>query len=422
MDAEDRARMALQAPAAAKENICSNAAGAGIYLQNSSAALKKMRSLFVRLINPIPITDPVEISSDELSLARELAIKHKVFPLVYSRIQSRRNFFYPARVVDEFLGQNRNLYLKGVALSAKMEGLEKEVSSLLASEGIPSVVIRGNAIAEELYGDPNSRTSSDIDILIKISDALHADQLLSDAGFHRNDNIPLKFWFYRIHHAVYHCPRTDNLIEIHWNFGIPSFFRLSSEEIWEGVITADSSRLRLSPEMSMLMLLIHHHMHSFRELKILADIIWSFHKYEDNIDWDSFYRKLSKAGLIKTALITISQIRSVWDEDIHDLKGLDLLYHKLQKNHRAGHILKSFFEMDLNKEYRFQHARDTLMARFALDGLSTIIRSYSKMLFPSPAVIKELYENKASWSLPMNYLKFIRWRVKSWRNTHTSEV
>lgn len=381
-----------------------------------------MKSLFIRLINPLPITDPIEVSSYELSLAGELAIKHKVFPLVYSRIQNRRNLFYPAPLVDEFLGQNRNLYLKGVALSAKQEALEREVSALLASKGIPYVVIRGNAIAEELYGDANSRTSSDIDILIKISDALHADQILSDAGFYRNDSIPLKFWFYRIHHAVYHCPRTDKLIEIHWNFGIPSFFRLSSEEIWEGVIATDSNRLKLSPEMSMIMLFIHHHMHSFREVKILADIVWSFHKYENNIDWESFHSKLSKAGLIKTALITVSQIRSVWDADIRDLKGLNVLYQNLQKTHSTGHILKSFFEMDLNRGYQFQHAGDTLMARFALDGISTVIRSYSKMLFPSPAVIKELYENKASWSLPMNYLKFIRWRVKAWRKTYTSEV
>ena len=177
----------------------------------------------------------------------------------------------------------------------------------MTERGIPSVVIRGNAIAKEIYDDPNCRASSDIDILVRLSDAIRADSVLSEAGYLRSDNLPLKFWFYRIHHAVYRHPESENIIEIHWNFGIPSFFRLSSEEIWAGVISTDSE-YRLSPEMAMIMLFIHHHMHSFRELKILVDTLWAFHRYQNVIDWENFSVKIQRIGLIKTTLITLNQI------------------------------------------------------------------------------------------------------------------
>jgi hypothetical protein len=36
----------------------------------------------------------------------------------------------------------------------------------------------------------------------------------------------------RIHYAVYRCPGTKELAEIHSTFGIPSFFRLASDDIW----------------------------------------------------------------------------------------------------------------------------------------------------------------------------------------------
>jgi len=182
--------------------------------------------------------------------------------LVYSQLQRYQGIIFPAEQVSGFLEESKSLYLKSAALSAQQEAIEKEFVSLLAREGIPSIVIRGNRIAQEIYNDPNCRTSSDIDVLIKISDALRADSILSTAGYSRNDSLPLKFWLYRIHHAIYYYPKTDNLIEVHWNFGIPSFFRLSSEKIWDGVISADSGQYKLSPEMFVIMLLMHHHMHA----------------------------------------------------------------------------------------------------------------------------------------------------------------
>jgi len=40
--------------------------------------------------------------------------------------------------------------------------------------------------------------------------------------------------------------------------------------------------------------------------------------------------------------------------------------------------------------------------------------SYFKTLFPVPEAIKELYGDRRNFTLPLNYLRFIKWRVREW--------
>ena len=298
--------------------------------------------------------------------------------------------------------------------SLKQEAIEKEITGFLREQGIPSVVIRGNKIAREIYDDPYCRTSTDIDILIKMSDALRVDAILTKKGYARNDTIDLKFWFYRIHHAVYRHPGTNDLIEIHWNFGIPSFFRLPPEEIWNEVISTDEGQYKLSPEMLMVMLLIHNHTHFFRELRILVDILWALQKYKSLIDWNKFALKLKRIGLVKTALITLSQIQNLWGDDVMKIVAIPVLRQELRGIRSVNQSLSSYFKLDSERQYGFQNLKDKFMVRFALDDISTVIFSFSKTLFPLPGVIKEFYTDKRNWTLPYNYLRFITWRVKEW--------
>ncbi len=210
--------------------------------------------------------------------------------------------------------ESKGLYLKSIAISVKQEAVENEIISLLRRRGIPAAVIKGNRIAKEIYDDLNCRTSADIDILIRRGDAIKVESVLSKAGYIGDSDIPLIYCLSRIHHTTYYHPQNNIPIEIHWRFGIPYFFKITSEEIWNEVIFADSGQARLTPEMLMIMLLIHHHSHSFRELKILVDILWSLYKYDNEIDWHKFAKRLRKIGLLKSTQIILSQVQSLWKE------------------------------------------------------------------------------------------------------------
>jgi hypothetical protein len=380
-------------------------------------AHNSMNSLFLQLICPLPFTGPVKITKNDLIEIREQAMRHNLFQLIYSQLQKYQMFIFPQDLANDFLKESKGLYLKGVALSAKQEAVENEVASLLRAKGIQSLIIRGNSLAKELYNDMNCRTSTDIDILIRESDVLSADSVLKENRYDRNDRIPLTFWLHRLHHAIYHYPGTSDIIELHWNFGIPSFFKLSPEDIWDEVTINDSEQLRLKPEMLIIMLLVHHHMHSFREIKILTDIVWSLHKYKNIIDWHMFALKIRQIGLVKITGITIKQIQKVWKEADEWISSIrDLLNEMQDMGYREPKALMSLFKLDFESQYSFQNYKDKLIARFALDNMSTIIFSFLKVLLPLPQAVKDFYEDKRNWALPFNYLRFIMWRVKEWTN------
>jgi hypothetical protein len=300
-------------------------------------------------------------------------------------------------------------------MSARQEAVENEVTSLLLQKGIPSMVIKGNRLANEIFQDPNCRVSSDIDILIHKVDAEKVDRILREQGYQGDTVAPVKYCLYRIHHAIYRHPGNNMLVEIHWHFGVPYFFRLTSDEIWREVGANDSGAMLLSPEMTLVMLLIHHHSHSFRQLKILVDILWTLYRYESVIDWRHFAMKIRKAGLVKTTLLSLHQIKTLWKKAPDDLKSFRALEREINnKGYTIPSIILSYFRMDINKDKARNIYKDKLIARFVLDSRSDILLSFPKTLFPVPEAIRELYRDGRNWTLPLNYLKFITWRVKEW--------
>ena len=374
-----------------------------------------MSELFLTLIHPFPIQKKSVLQRSDLAEIKSLGITHNLFQLVCSQLKKYELLFTPQELVKDFLEESKGLYLKNIVRSMQQEAVEREVITLLRKKGIPSVVIKGNALATEIYNDPNCRACCDIDILIKSSDIPRVDSILTEAGYTRNDEISLKFWVHRLHHAIYYHPVSNDIIEVHWNFGIPSFFRLSSEDIWNEVVHEEPVKLRLTPELLIIMLLMHHHMHSFRELRILVDILWSLYKYEETINWHLFVSKMRKAGLIKTTLISLYQIQSVWEEASKEIKSIQMLQEETKnKGFRIPKYLTSSSKMNIYSENTPNIYRDKIITRLALDRWSTILFSYFKTLFPVPEAIKELYGDKRKWMLPFNYLRFIKWRVKEW--------
>jgi len=373
-----------------------------------------MSSLFLKLIWPLPLTD-TEFTGEDLSVVKSLGIRHNLFPLVYARLQNFGNSIEKRKVVDNFLKETERLYLKSVSMSARQEAVENEVTSLLLHKGIRSIVIKGNRLANDIFQDPNCRDSSDIDILIQKVDAEKVDRILREQGYQGDTVAPVKYCLSRIHHAIYHHPVNNMLVEIHWHFGVPYFFRLTSDEIWREVGANDSGAMMLSPEITLVMLLIHHHSHSFRELKILVDILWTLYRYESVIDWRHFAMKIRKAGLVKTTLISLHQIKTLWKKAPDDLKSFRALEREINnKGYTIPSIVLSYFRLDIHEDKALNIYKDKLIARFVLDSRSDILLSFPKTLFPVPEAIRELYRDGRNWTLPLNYLKFITWRVKEW--------
>ena len=127
-------------------------------------------------------------------------------------------------------------------------------------------------------------------------------------------------------------------------------------------------------------------------------------------------KKLKKIGLIKTTQITLNQINSLWKESAEELQGFLTLDQEIKKmGYKKPVFLYSYFKMDVESRDSFSGNKDIIVFRFALDRWSTITFSFFKSIFPFPEAIKELYSDRRNWSLPMNYMRFIKWRLAEWK-------
>ena len=373
-----------------------------------------MNRLFLRLVQPLSFEEPLQISKSDLPEISSEARKHGLLMLLYVQLRKYQDEFSENGNILDYLKQTKPLFLKNGIHSACQEAVENEVLGLLREKSIPAITFKGNTIAREIYQNPNCRTSVDIDFLIKESDALLVDEIMSRAGYSRTDTNPVEFWLSRLHHAVYTHPKYHNIIEMHWNFTIPSLFNLTSEEIWDDVYYSDAGEIRLSSETVLISLLLHHWIHAFRELRILLDIVWVFYRYEREIDLYHLSKRLRKIGLIKTTRITLNQMEDIFPESSEEIKAFQTLKNELKTGHKASQLLLSFFKIDIEKTDLNRHNKDKLIIRLSLDRWSLIIFSFLKTLFPFPDAIKELYNDRRNCFLPLNYLKFLAWRMKSW--------
>lgn len=212
------------------------------------------------------------------------------------------------------VASSRGLSAKAVADSEKFRYAASDYQEILKDETINMVFIltRHNSHARFICE------------ALRAGKAVYVEKPLGN-DYIAEEDIPLVYCLSRIHHTTYRHPGNNLLVEMHWGFGVPYFFKLDSEEIWNGGVTSESGKAGLSPEMIMIMLLIHHHSHSFRELKILVDILWGLHKYDNEIDWYEFAKRLRKIGLLKSTQIILNQIQSLWKETAEEMKSVQIL-------------------------------------------------------------------------------------------------
>jgi hypothetical protein len=371
-----------------------------------------VKSLLIEILSPFPIS-AISINHAEFLQCVELARRHGVEMLFYYKL--KKHYVGTNSCIDDYLKQLKYSYMKAVAQSMRQEVVEKEIVAALRKQRIPACIIKGNEIARSIYDDPNCRSSADIDVLIRTSDLINADKILGKNGFLRYDSLPLPFCIGRLHHAVYHNKKNACLLELHWDFGYPLYFNLTPDEIWNGVAGSDTEGYFLTPEFMVVMLFMHHFRHGFREFKILVDILWSFHKYDGIINWREFANKLKKIGLIKTVIIILDQLDSLWRLSDSRLESFKILRKQIVSLpiHTPKFLLR-YFKIDIEKEYKTSGALDMEMSKLVLDKKSKVLYSFVKIFFPRPQDIRAFYPETGSWMLPINYLRFICWRVTKW--------
>lgn len=167
-----------------------------------------------------------------------------------------------------------------------------QVVELLADHGIEALVLKGPALAAQLYPEPSVREFKDLDLLVRREDALRVRDLLGSQGYaihplltERQMQLFLRseceFWFA--------CPGDEVPLEIHWDLREPVYaYPLTPDECWRdaGTCRAAGQEIRvLSREHTALTLSCHGAKHRWGQLKHVCDLAELVRAWPD-LDWE----------------------------------------------------------------------------------------------------------------------------------------
>ena len=249
-------------------------------------------------------------------LLLQMAVHHRVYPLVYKTLNQINNPSIPKHVLDVL----QLKYQVNVMQALDITGETIRMVNCFESHGIHVVVLKGAPLAWRLYGDIAIRPSRDIDILIPSEELEKAIKILEDEGYCNEipENImtsrQLQIFFKSNHnycrHFGYLHSKKKILLELHWKLGyglpMPTERNIKKIEVFGNPIPV------LTDDEWLLFLISHGAGHAWFRLRWLVDIA-KFMQY-DGIDWERIVFIAGMAGMqsiLNQALIVANQLLAV---------------------------------------------------------------------------------------------------------------
>jgi len=230
----------------------------------------------------------------------QLAVHHRVYPLVYKTLSQLNYPTIPQHVLD--LLQQKCWQNAILAINMTQETIR--VAKCFESNSILAIVLKGAPLAWRLYGDITIRPSSDIDILVPFEELEKAISVLETEGYTRNTNmtsrqlqIYLRMAKKNNHHLAYRHSNTNIYLELHWKLGHGSHLLSIPIKSSIKIIEVDGSPLLvLSDEEWLLYLMLHGASHGWFRMRWLVDITEFIQ--QRSLNWDKLLHLATASGMV----------------------------------------------------------------------------------------------------------------------------
>lgn len=337
------------------------------------------------------------INDIDWDLFLELGRHHRLYPLVYSKLNNLDKKLLPQNVLQSLQHEYKYNTFKMIQLSGEMDF----VSRLFSENQIRLLFLKGPVIANDIYGDISLRTSKDLDILLPRDDLKKADELLLNFGYEREE-IPFGKLKWMNHHISYFHPQKKIELEIHWRTQPPFTKEPSFDELWERKRISDFTSFPiyfLGKEDLFLYLVEHGSRHGWFRLRWLADIdqiirLGNYNEY-NNLLFENYKNNYS----IGQALILVSEFFNTpinKEMQILTLGNRSKRLAKLAmtfilKVSQFGNSKKELFELEMGlSEANIQSSILFNYHLFLLKSNKQKIIFVLKLLYPSSTDVKTL--------------------------------
>ena len=239
-----------------------------------------------------PRSDP-----DWQAVAR-LAADQAVGPLLYAALRGQA--WAPGWLAADL---RRAYDLNGLRNALLIRELANALAHL-RTEGIPTIVLKGAALAENIYANIALRPMLDLDVLVHREDAPAALAALAALGYAREhaEARPGLALDYECEVMLRKPGRPEIILELHWGIlDSPRLQRtLPMAWFWQAAVPAridGRPAAMFGPEAQMLHLCTHLALHHRGEgLLWQHDIVEILHRYGRDLDWDALLDRAESGG------------------------------------------------------------------------------------------------------------------------------
>lgn len=319
----------------------------------------EMQTLVVGVRGQLPAAD-----LDWENIGR-LAGVHGIAPLLH-RAWHPATATVPRVVLDEFKRRRRQTLLRGTWGERQRD----ELVEILTGERIPSLVLKGAALAREWYGDLSLRPFLDIDILVPENERLRARAALGRAGYRALPDTIAPH-----HLAPLARDGAPCTVELHHRLTrLPARSRLDFAELYARSISLQSNATirTLGPEDTLIHLCLHLLSHVDYDHGWQIRHVWDIARHVTvfTIDWAIVAARASGAGSGRATraalgLAVLVAGAQVPVQEIDEVAALELLQYPL-----AGEIDHRLLAVFVDAICRVDLRRAGLMAATAAKGAS----------------------------------------------------
>jgi hypothetical protein len=238
----------------------------------------------------------------------ELAIYHRVFPLVHRNWKRHASLGVPPEIreqLQEFFQDNQ---VQMMAMTAELLRLTRA----LEEGGVPALALKGPALATRAFGNVVLRPAGDLDLLVRQSHIPRGLALLQDCGYRINLNSPGSAPSARqqaaisrfLYHYILVDPARETTVELHFKLSPEKMpFNASAEELFEraSVCRIGGRDVKtLGDEDNLIFLCVHGSKHAWSRLEwivCLAELIGKIQVSEEKL-WHLANRRAAGLPLL----------------------------------------------------------------------------------------------------------------------------
>ena len=248
---------------------------------------------------------------------RNLANEHGVAALVWHNLEK---YGLNSGIPEEISNSLKRILLKSLSRNTFNTESIREVLRLLNKENIKTVILKGLALENSVFGNSGIRQMSDVDILIKRDECMKAREILISNGY---ESLPVKSLFHKfiIGYSGKHLPsliKNGTSVEIHQELFGGSDNRMTSilyDSSYEVEIKGEKTWFP-QPQIFFLYLVRHlcaHEMNNESQLRLYTDLVVMIEKYHDEILNHTLLKYAEEAGISEILAHSLEPLRDMWE-------------------------------------------------------------------------------------------------------------